>query len=149
MPFAWDADAMLTRAGTLIDDLAGGTRLATSLRTLRRLHARQLVGIRTVVLLVTDGLDTDEPAALVEELQWLKRHVRRLLWLNPMLRFDGYEPTAQGAAVLHAYADAMLAVHNVSRLQDLATALAQLAKRSEEHTSELQSLMRISYAVFC
>src|SRR3546814_2840872 len=115
MPFAWDADAMLTRAGTLIDDFAGGTRLATSLRMLRRLHARQLVGRRTVVLLVTDGLDTDEPAALVEELQWLKRHVRRLLWLNPMLRFDGYEPTAQGAAV-----------------------------RSEEHTSELQSLMRIS-----
>src|SRR3546814_15227823 len=108
MPFAWDADAMLTRAGTLIDDFAGGTRLATSLRTLRRLHARQLVGRRTVVLLVTDGLDTDEPAALVEDLQWLNRHVRGLLWLNPMLLFDGYEPTEQRADVLNAYADSNL-----------------------------------------
>jgi uncharacterized protein with von Willebrand factor type A (vWA) domain len=51
-----------------------------------------------------------------------------LLWLNPLLRFDGYAPLARGAAVLHRHADAMLAVHNLSRLEDLAQSLRQLLR---------------------
>ncbi|MFA7438718.1 MAG: VWA domain-containing protein [Castellaniella sp.] len=124
-----DTDAMLLQAAPLLHDFAGGTRLAASLATLRRQHAHHLVGRRTLVLLISDGLDTDDPAQLDHELQWLKRHVRQLLWLNPLLRFEGYAPLARGAAVLHAHADAMLAVHNVSRLQALASALAALAKQ--------------------
>jgi hypothetical protein len=87
------------------------------------------VGRRTLVLLISDGLDTGEPALLDTELRWLKRHSRQLLWLNPLLRFDGYEPSARGAAVLHRAADAMLAVHNVTRLQQLAGAIASLMKQ--------------------
>ena len=66
---------------------------------------------------------------LARELDWLKHRCRRLLWLNPLLRFDGYEPSARGAAVLHRAADAMLAVHNVTRLQQLAGAIASLMKQ--------------------
>ena len=77
---------------------------------------------------MTDGLDTGEPAALAQELAWLKRHTRRLLWLNPLLRFEGYTPSARGAAVLHRMADGMLAVHNLSRLEELAGAIAALLK---------------------
>ncbi|MFA5663681.1 VWA domain-containing protein [Castellaniella sp.] len=124
-----DTDAMLLRAAPLLRDFAGGTRLAASLATLRRGHARHLIGRRTLVLLISDGLDTGDPIELDHELQWLRRHVRQLLWLNPLLRFDGYAPLAQGAAVLHAHADAMLAIHNVSRLQALAGALAALARQ--------------------
>ena len=124
-----DTDAMLANASALVDDFAGGTRLGESISTLRLRHARRLVGRRTLVLLISDGLDTGEPALLTSELDWLHRHCRRLLWLNPLLRFDGYAPTARGAAVLHQKADAMLAVHNLERLQDLASSIAALMRR--------------------
>ncbi|MDB5946644.1 MAG: hypothetical protein JWQ33_1670 [Ramlibacter sp.] len=119
-----DTDAMLAAAGAAIDDFAGGTRLGESLATLRQRYARRLVGRRTLVLLVTDGLDTGEPEALARELEWLGRHSGKLLWLNPLLRFDGYAPAARGAAVLHRYAHGMLAVHNLGKLKDLAAGMA-------------------------
>ncbi len=125
---AADPDDMLALASQRIHDFAGGTRLGDSLATLRRRHARRLVGRRTVVLLISDGLDTGEPEVLAQELAWLKRHSRTLLWLNPLLRFDGYAPIARGAAVLHRQADAMLAVHNLSRLDELAQSLRQLLR---------------------
>ena len=81
------------------------------------------------MLIVSDGLDTGEPDVLTRELAWLKRHTRRLLWLNPLLRFAGYTPSARGAAVLHGACDGMLAVHNISRLQDLARGIAQVMKQ--------------------
>ncbi|MCC2633289.1 MAG: hypothetical protein K0S48_1175 [Ramlibacter sp.] len=124
-----DTDAMLAAAGAAIDDFAGGTRLGDSLATLRRQHARRLVGRRTLVLVITDGLDTGEPEDLSRELEWLTQRCRRLLWLNPLLRFDGYAPLARGAAVLHRHAHAMLAVHNLARLQDLAQSLSELLDR--------------------
>ncbi len=124
-----DTDAMLACASQAIDDFAGGTQLGESLATLRTRHQRRLVGRRTLVLLITDGLDTGEPALLTQELAWLKRRSRRLLWLNPLLRFDGYAPLARGAAVLHQQADGMLAVHNVSKLEELAASLAALMRR--------------------
>ena len=124
-----DTDQMLEATNAQIADFAGGTRLGASLATLRERHARCLVGRRTVVLLISDGLDTGEPTALDTEVQWLKRHCRQLLWLNPLLRFDGYAPLASGAQVLHRHADGMLAVHNLSRLEDLAQAMARLMKK--------------------
>jgi uncharacterized protein with von Willebrand factor type A (vWA) domain len=123
-----DPDTMLDLASAAIPDFAGGTRLAESLAQLRTQHARRLVGRRTLVLLVSDGLDTGEPAALAQELAWLRRHCARLLWLNPLLRFGGYEPSARGAAELHRAADAMLAVHNLQSLQQLASSLAQVLR---------------------
>lgn len=124
-----DTDRMLAETSATIADFAGGTRLGESLAQLRQGHARQLVGRRTVVLLITDGLDTGEPEALDHELRWLNRHSRRLLWLNPLLRFDGYAPLARGAQVLYRRADAMLAVHNLSRLEELAGALSRLLRQ--------------------
>lgn len=126
-----DTDAMLAAASRSIDDFAGGTRLGESLATLRERHARRLVGRRTLVLLITDGLDTGEPQALEEQLQWLGRHSRKLIWLNPLLRFDGYAPAARGAAVLHRHAHGMLAVHNLSKLKDLAAGLAAVMNNQD------------------
>jgi len=123
-----DTDDMLAAASAAIDDFAGGTRLGESLAALRRHHARRLVGGRTLVLMITDGLDTGEPEVLSQELDWLRLHSRRLLWLNPLLRFSGYAPVARGAAVLHRQAHGMLAVHNLSKLQDLAASLAAVIK---------------------
>ena len=124
-----DTDDMLAHASALIDDFAGGTQLGESLATLRHNHSRRLVGRRSLVLIITDGLDTGEPDDLRTELAWLRRRSRRLLWLNPLLRFESYAPIARGAAVLHSQVHGMLAVHNVSKLEDLASSLAALMKR--------------------
>jgi uncharacterized protein with von Willebrand factor type A (vWA) domain len=123
-----DTDAMLAAAGEAIADFAGGTRFGASLGELRERHARRLTGRRTLVLVISDGLDTGEPEALERELLWLKRHSRRVLWLNPLLRYEGYAPLARGAAVLHRHADAMLAVHNLNALEQLAASLAALMR---------------------
>lgn len=123
-----DTDRMLALAARCIPDFAGGTRLGVALSTLQREHARRLVGRRTVTLLISDGLDTGEPAELEALVGWLKRHTGRLLWLNPMLRFDGYQPLARGARVLNRQADAMLPVHNLESLQSLAQSLQQLLR---------------------
>ena len=125
-----DTDQMLTMANAAVEDFAGGTRLGDSLAELRTHHRRVLVGRRTVVLLVSDGLDTGAPDSLDDELQWLGRHTRQLLWLNPLLRFVGYQPLASGAAVLQRHAHGMLAVHNLSRLEDLARSMAALMQRA-------------------
>ena len=121
-----DADRMLADAAHRIPDFAGGTRLGASIHTLLRQHARRLVGRRTVTLLITDALDTGEPAELESALAGLKRHTGRLLWLNPMLRFDGYQPLARGARVMNRQVDAMLPVHNLDSLQSLAHCLQRL-----------------------
>ncbi len=125
-----DTDHMLAAASLAIQDFAGGTRLGESLTRLRQGHARQLVGRRSVVLLISDGLDTGDPDQLEQELIWLRQHSRRVLWLNPLLRFEGYAPLATGAKVLHRHAHGMLAVHNLSKLEDLASAMAALLRRA-------------------
>ena len=124
-----DADVMLATANELIQDFAGGTQIGHSLEQLRLTQHRQLIGRRTVVLLITDGLDTGEPTALAQELAWLKRNCRSLLWLNPLLRFEHYAPSAGGASVLKKYADGMLAMHDLAHLDDLAQSLAELVKQ--------------------
>ncbi|MFD1711401.1 VWA domain-containing protein [Ottowia sp. GY511] len=124
-----DTDAMLLRAGAAITDFAGGTHLGDAIAALRHGHARRLVGRRTLVLLVSDGLDTGDAEQLGRELGWLKRHSRALLWLNPLLRYDAYAPIARGAAQLHRAADGMLAVHNIDKLQDLAAGIAALLRQ--------------------
>lgn len=124
-----DSDEMLAHANEAIADFAGGTQLGSALQTLRNDHARRLIGRRTLVLIVSDGLDTGEPEVLSDALGWIRRRCGRLLWLNPLLRFDGYAPLARGAATLHQHAHGMLAVHNLSKLEDLAASIAAVLRR--------------------
>ena len=125
-----DPDEMLAQANARIQDFAGGTQLGHSLAELRLRHAKKLTGRRTVVLLISDGLDTGSAQTLDSELAWLKRHSRKVLWLNPLLRFDAYAPLATGAAVLNQHVDGMLAIHNLSRLEDLAAAMTKLLQKN-------------------
>jgi len=124
-----DTDAMLEGANRLISDFAGGTQMGDCLSTLRLEHHRKLVGHRTVVLLISDGLDTGQPDDLKEALNWLRRNCRSLLWLNPLLRFEGYQASAGGAQLLQKHAGGVLAIHNLSHLEALSDGLAQLIKR--------------------
>lgn len=124
-----DTDQMLALTNTLITDYGGGTRMGDALERIRDQYARHIIGHRTVVLLITDGLDTGEPAILSEHLGWISRQARATVWLNPLLRYDGYQPLAAGAQVLHRHVDQMLAIHNLSHLGALARALKTLLEQ--------------------
>ena len=123
-----DTDDMLMMASEKIRDFAGGTQLGKSLTCLRTASSKKPTGRRTVVLLISDGLDTGSAETLDLELAWLKRHSRSLLWLNPLLRYADYAPIASGARVLNRHADGLLAIHNLARLEELAQALTKLLK---------------------
>jgi uncharacterized protein with von Willebrand factor type A (vWA) domain len=121
-----DTDSMLEMANERISDFGGGTRIGEAMRTFREQHRGELVGNRTITLLITDGLDTGPPDVLEREIQWLSRQSRATVWLNPLLRYDRYEPLAEGAKTLSQHVDKTLAIHNLSHLGLLAGALASL-----------------------
>jgi uncharacterized protein len=124
-----DPDLMLEQASRLIGDFAGGTQLGEALARLRRDHTRSFVGKRTIVLLISDGLDTGLPEPLNEHLSWVKRHCGSLFWLNPLMRYEGFAPTASGPALLVKHADKMLAIHNLTSLEQLAASFESLTAR--------------------
>jgi hypothetical protein len=122
-----DPDEALARVGGAVTDWSGGTRIGATLRGFNRDWSRRVLGGDAIVLLITDGLDRDAGVGMAEELARLRRSCRRLVWLNPLLRWDGYEATSSGARVLAAGVHDMRPVHNLDSLSALADALA--AKR--------------------
>jgi uncharacterized protein with von Willebrand factor type A (vWA) domain len=125
-----DTDLMLIQAAQEIQDYAGGTRMAESLQDLRSHHRAAFLGRRSLVLVITDGLDTGEPEKLHDGLRWLRSVAGRLLWLNPLLRYSGYQPLAAGASTLARFSDSMMAVHNLESLEVFSQAVEQLFGRN-------------------
>ncbi len=119
-----DADAALQAVSRAVPDWAGGTRLATSVARFNRDWARRVLGAGAVVLVVTDGLDREPGDRLDPELARLRRGCRRLLWLNPLLRWSGYQAEAEGARVLARHVDETRPVHDLASLAALARALS-------------------------
>jgi hypothetical protein len=124
-----DPDLMLEECNLAIKDFAGGTKLGESLLELKTRYAHRLQAKRTLVLLVSDGLDTGDSAQLEDSMVWLRGKARKICWLNPLLRFEGYEPLAKGAGVLDRFSDAKLAIHDLAHLEDLAKAIKDLIQR--------------------
>ena len=118
-----DPDVALALADEQVKDWRGGTRIASTLEQFNRLWARRLLGANAAVLLVTDGLDRDEQGDLAAAALHLRRMSHRIVWLNPLLRFDGFEPKAAGIRALLPQVDRFLPVHNLASLADLASAL--------------------------
>ncbi len=118
-----DPDEALEAAGAEALDWEGGTRIGPSLQEFNRLWARRVLGRGATVLLITDGLDREEPDLLLKEAKRLRLSCRRLIWLNPLLRWDGFAPRAQGVRALLREVDAFRATHNIESLRDLAATL--------------------------
>jgi hypothetical protein len=118
-----DPDVALQKAAAQVQDWKGGTRIASSLDEFNHRWARRVLGANAAVLLVTDGLDRDEHGALGLAAARLKRSAHQLVWLNPLLRFDGFEPRAAGVRALLPHVDRFLPVHNLASLADLGRAL--------------------------
>jgi uncharacterized protein len=124
-----DPDVALALAGTQVQDWKGGTRIASCLDDFNRHWARRLLGANAAVLLVSDGLDTDEHGDLTRAARQLRLFAHQIVWLNPLLRFDRFEPRAAGIRALLPNVDRFLPVHNLASLSDLATALRKPARR--------------------
>lgn len=105
---------------------AGGTRIGESLQAFERGYAGRLLTGRTVVIVMSDGFDTGEPAQLVEALRRIRARAWRLVWLNPLLGREGYEPLAGGMQAALPLLDRFLPAHDLPSLQALERELAAL-----------------------
>jgi uncharacterized protein len=126
-----DVDVALARVTAAVVDWAGGTRIGASLCEFNRRWSRRLLGQNAVVLMISDGLDADAGAGLEFEMERLSKSCARLVWLNPLLRYSGFEARPAGIRAMLPYVDDFLPVHNLQSLTDLATALAARPRADE------------------
>jgi uncharacterized protein with von Willebrand factor type A (vWA) domain len=118
-----DPDEALIKVSALAPDWDGGTRIAEALSRFNRDWSRRVLSQGAVVLLITDGLERDDVSALAQAADRLHRSARRVVWLNPLLRYDEFAPKAQGVKTLLAHVDELRPVHNLNSMADLAAAL--------------------------
>jgi uncharacterized protein with von Willebrand factor type A (vWA) domain len=118
-----DVDVALARVTASVDDWAGGTRIGACLAEFNRRWSRRLLGQNAVVLLISDGLDAEAGEGLAFEVERLAKSSARLVWLNPLLRYPGFEARPAGIRAILPYVDDFLPVHNIASLRDLSEAL--------------------------
>ena len=121
-----DPSVGMTRLSLMADGFGGGTRIATALKTFNDRYAKETLDSRSVVIVMSDGYDTDSPQALAVELRRLKRRAHRLVWLNPLLGWKGYAPVARAMAVALDYVDCFATAHSLASLAALEGELARL-----------------------
>jgi len=119
-----DPDEALAACSAHVADWAGGTRIASSLHDFNRKWGRRVLGQGAVVLLITDGLERDADDTLAFEMDRLHRSCRRLVWLNPLLRFEGFEARAKGVRTMLPHFDELRPIHNLESMTELVCALS-------------------------
>lgn len=118
-----DPDEALDACSEGVQDWSGGTRIASALHDFNRHWSRRVLSGKPTVILITDGLERDSDEDLAREMDRLHRSCRRLIWLNPLLRFDGFEAKAKGIRAMLPHVDEFRAVHNLDAVADLVSAL--------------------------
>ena len=120
-----DPDEALAACSAHVVDWSGGTRIAASLRAFNKQWSRRVLTQGAVVLLITDGLERDADDTLAFEMDRLHRSGRRLIWLNPLLRFEGFEARAKGVRTMLPYVDELRPIHNLESMSALVRALSR------------------------
>lgn len=123
-----DPELALAGASKLVRDWDGGTRIGRAIHDFNRLHARRVMAGGPIVLLITDGLERDGTDELAREVARLHRLSRRLIWLNPLLRYDGFEAKAAGIRAMLPHVDELRTLHNLAAMRDLCEALSATNK---------------------
>lgn len=118
-----DVDIALGAVSQAAADWSGGTRIGSTLKEFNQRWSRRVLGQNAVVMLISDGLDRDAGEDLTGQMERLHKSCHRLIWLNPLLRFEGFEPRAIGVRAMLPHVDEFLPVHNVESLLDLARSL--------------------------
>jgi uncharacterized protein with von Willebrand factor type A (vWA) domain len=124
-----DPDLAVARVSAQVADWSGGTRITECLHRFNRDWSRRVLTSSATVLLITDGLEHGDTAQLGAEAERLQKSCRRVLWLNPLLRYDGFEPRAAGIRALLPHVDALLPAHNLASLEQLARTLTETPSR--------------------
>jgi uncharacterized protein with von Willebrand factor type A (vWA) domain len=119
-----DPDEALAACSASVLDWSGGTRIGTSLAAFNKQWARRVLAQGAVVLLITDGLERDADERLGFEIDRLHRSCRRLIWLNPLLRFSGFEAKARGIRTMLPHVDELRPIHNLQSMRELCDALS-------------------------
>src|SRR5438445_5675466 len=130
-------DEALASCSAAAEDWAGRTRTATSLHAFNKLWGRRVLGQGAIVLLISDGLEREADAKLAFEMDRLHRSCRRLIWLNPLLRYSAFEAKAQGIKMMLPHVDEFRPVHNLTSMEGLIEALS--APPPPHHMSRIRS----------
>ena len=130
-----DVDASLDAVSEKVEDWSGGTRIGATIKEFNKFWSRRVLGQGAVVLLISDGLDRDAGEGLGVEMERLHKSCRQLIWLNPLLRYQGFEPRSKGVKAILPHVDQFRTIHNLNSLKDLADILsepmgAQIERRS-------------------
>ena len=119
-----DVDEAMAKVAGAVSDWSGGTRIGQCLKEFNFRWSRRVLAQGAHVLLMTDGLERDDTGLLGAEMARLRRSARRIVWLNPLLRYDGFAPLAAGVQAMLPLVDEFRPVHNLDSLEDLARALS-------------------------
>jgi uncharacterized protein len=130
-----DVDAALDTVSEKVEDWSGGTRIGATIREFNKDWSRRVLGQGAVTLLISDGLDRDAGEGLGIEMERLHKSCRQLIWLNPLLRYQGFEPKSHGVKAILPHVDLFRTVHNLDSLIDLANILS----RPQPHLNESRS----------
>jgi hypothetical protein len=126
-----DVDVALAKVGAAAEDWSGGTRIGVTLHAFNREWSRRVLGQGAIVLLITDGLDRDGAQGLAVEMERLHKSARRLIWLNPLLRFEGFQPKSTGIRAMLPHVDEFRPAHNLESLEELAATLSRPAPAND------------------
>jgi uncharacterized protein with von Willebrand factor type A (vWA) domain len=133
-----DPDEALAKCAEQVADWSGGTRIGTSLHRFNRYWSRRVLGQGAIVLLFTDGLERDGTDELQREIDRLHRSCRKLVWLNPLLRFDGFEAKASGIRAILPHVDEFRPIHNLKSMEALVQALSKEKAQAADPRSWLK-----------
>ncbi|MBP6770520.1 MAG: VWA domain-containing protein, partial [Reyranella sp.] len=132
----------LQKASSQVEDWSGGTRIGQALHEFNNKWSRRVLGQGAVVLLITDGLDREGASGLDEEMERLHKSCSRMIWLNPLLRYGGYEPKSQGNKAILPHVDEFRPVHNLESLSGLIAALGARTVGADKRLSGWQTELR-------
>jgi uncharacterized protein with von Willebrand factor type A (vWA) domain len=124
-----DPEVAFEMVSHMVPDWSGGTRIGEALETFNRAWGRRVLGQGAVVLLITDGLDREGGRGLAAATDRLQRSCARLIWLNPLLRYAGFQPKSQGIRAMLPHVHDFRPVHNLASLRDLVDALSREGRR--------------------
>ncbi len=127
-----DVDIALGAISETVADWSGGTRIGATLKEFNQRWSRRVLGQNAVVMLISDGLDRDAGHDLTTQMERLHKSCHQLIWLNPLLRFEEFEPRAAGVRLMLPHVDAFLPAHNIESLTDLARSLRFTADNSPQ-----------------
>ena len=120
-----DVDVALDNVAAAVNDWAGGTRIGACLKEFNARWSRRVLGQAAITLIISDGLDRDEAAGLEGQMERLSKSTKRLIWLNPLLRYEGFEARAKGIKAMLPWVDDFRSSHNLASLVELGRVLSR------------------------